>query len=239
MKAVILAGGKGTRLAPYTAVFPKPLVPIGHQPILEIILKQLVHYGFNDVTLTTGYLAELIKAYFANIDTRIPGLTLNYVYEDKPTGTAGSLASVPGLTEPFLVMNGDVLTSLDYRALVDQHLARGAVLTIALHNRVVKTDFGVVECDDDGLITGYREKPENSYLVSMGVYVYSPRVLDYIERDSYLDLPTLVLRLLEAKEKVVGIPVDAYWLDIGRHDDYGQAQEEFERIRHLLLPSGQ
>lgn len=228
MKAVILAGGKGTRLAPYTTVFPKPLVPVGDRPILELILRQLGHFGFTDVTLSVGYLAELIQAYFAN-GKLPPNLSLRYVHETTPTGTAGSLASVPGLDETFLVMNGDILTTLDYGALVRHHRAEGAALTIAMYQKDIRIDLGVLELAEGGGIVGYREKPMLSYPVSMGVYVYEPRVLQYIDPDVYLDFPSLVLKLLAANERVIGYSSDAYWLDIGRHEDYALAQEEFAR----------
>ena len=238
MKAVILAGGRGTRLAPYTAIFPKPLVPIGDRPILEIILRQLAYYGFRDVTLTVGHLGELIQAYFAHAKARLPPIDIHYVVDHQPTGTAGSLASVPGLDDTFLVMNGDVLTGLDYRRLVAHHHARGGLLTVAMRRRSVKVDFGVIKIDGNGDVVDYIEKPEHEYSVSMGIYVYEPGALRYIEPGGYLDLPQLVLRLLEAGEKVVSYHSDDYWLDIGRVDDYAAAQNEFEQYRAILLPDG-
>lgn len=231
MKAVILAGGKGTRLAPYTTVFPKPLVPIGQYPILEILLRQLHAQGVDDVTLTVGYLGELIRAYFTQRPRLTSTLKLSYVPELKPTGTAGSLASVSGLDETFLVMNGDVLTTLRFQDLVRHHRARDAALTIALHRKKVKIDLGVLSTDDAGNIVDYREKPEFDYRVSMGIYVYEPRVLRHIAPGEYLDFPDLVLRLIAAGERVVGYPSDDIWLDIGRHDDYARATEEFEAHR--------
>ena len=188
MKAVILAGGKGTRLAPYTTVFPKPLVPLGERPILDIIVNQLAHYGFRDVVLTVGHLSELIQAYFMSGNTP-PGMSISYNHEHSPTGTAGSLGSIEGLDESFLVMNGDVLTSMDYSKLMDYHKQMGGVLTIGMHKKRVKIDLGVLQTSQDGLITGYVEKPEKEYSVSMGVYVYEPEVLKYIEPGKYLDFP--------------------------------------------------
>jgi NDP-mannose synthase len=231
MKAVILAGGKGTRLAPYTTVFPKPLVPIGRHPILEILLRQLHAQGVDDVTLTVGYLGELIRAYFAQRPKLTSTLKLSYVSELSPTGTAGSLASVAGLDETFLVMNGDVLTTLSFQDLVRHHRERGAALTIALHRKKVKIDLGVLTTDDRGDIVDYREKPEFDYSVSMGIYVYEPRVLRFIAPGEYLDFPDLVLRLIAAGERVAGYRSDDIWLDIGRHDDYARATEEFELHR--------
>jgi NDP-sugar pyrophosphorylase family protein len=236
MKAVILCGGRGTRLEPYTTVFPKPLVPLGNRPILDIIIRQLARCGFNDIVMTVGYLAELIQAYFHNGDMLPPDVRLSYVKEQQPLGTAGPLTLVPGLKETFLVMNGDILTSLDYTRLVAYHRERGGVLTIAVHTKHVKIDLGVIEADAGGLLTGYTEKPEKEYLVSMGIYVYEPAVLTYIEPAQHLDFPDLVLRLLKNGEKVVSYPCDDYWMDIGRHEDYVEAQKVFERMRDRFLP---
>ncbi len=235
MKAVILAGGKGTRLAPYTTIFPKPLVPLGHRPILEIILRQLAHYGFKEVILSVGYLAELIQAYFQN-GTCPSGQIITYVKELKPLGTAGPLGAIPGLDETFLVMNGDVLTTLDYSELITCHRDHGAMLTIAVYERRVQIDLGVIEIGPGNIVTDYLEKPETIHQVSMGIYVYEPEVLHYIEPNTYLDFPDLVHRLLASGELVVGCPVNAYWLDIGRHDDYAKAQEEFQRLERQFLP---
>ena len=226
MKAVILAGGRGTRLAPFTTAFPKPLVPVGDRPILEIIILQLLRAGLTDVVLSVDYLAELIRAYFSERKSLTAKVKISYVRDEVPGGTAGSLASIPGLDETFLVMNGDVLTALDYGKLIAHHRAHGGALTIAVRKRTVKIDLGVLQYDAAGVVTDYSEKPEFSYDVSMGVYVYEPRVLQHIQRGAYLDFPTLVLRLIAAGEKVIAYPSDAYWLDIGRPDDYARACEE-------------
>jgi NDP-sugar pyrophosphorylase family protein len=227
LRAVILAGGKGTRLLPFTVTFPKPLVPLGDRPVLEVLLQRLLRFGIRDVTLTLGHLAELIKAYFSHRRDLAEKLTLRYVEEDQPTGTAGSLAFVPGLDRTFLVMNGDLLTNIDFDALVRFHRERQALLTIAAHPREVKIDLGVLQYDADCRITGYLEKPATTYHVSMGVYVYEPAVLELIPRGGYLDFPDLVLRLLDRGERVCAYPADCLWLDIGRPDDYARAQQLF------------
>jgi NDP-sugar pyrophosphorylase family protein len=237
MKAVVLAGGKGRRLAPYTAVFPKPLVPLGDRPILDIIIRQLIHYDFQDIILSVGHLAELIQAYFENCSIDFLHGRLTYVRESEPMGTAGSLGLVPDLNDTFLVMNGDILTSMDYSKLVDYHKEKGGILTIGMHKKTVKIELGVIETDGDGILNGYIEKPENAYMVSMGVYVYESSVLDYIERGVYLDFPDLVLRLMNSGERVVGYPCEDHWLDIGRHEDYGFAQTGFERMKDTFLPA--
>jgi len=227
LRAVILAGGKGTRLRPFTVSFPKPLVPLGDRPVLEVLIRRLMGFGIRDITLTLGHLAELVKAYFAHRKCLSEQINLSFVDEEKPTGTAGSLSLVPELDRTFLVMNGDLLTDLDFDALIRFHREQDAVLTIATHRRDVKVDLGVLEFDAEQRITNYIEKPTTTYHVSMGIYVYEPSVLRYIEHGQYLDFPNLVLRLIAAGEKVSGYTTDCLWLDIGRPDDYAQAQEIF------------
>jgi NDP-sugar pyrophosphorylase family protein len=231
MRAVILAGGKGVRLHPFTVVFPKPLVPLGDRPIIEVLIQRLIAFGITDITITLGHLAELIKAYFQHRPQLTAQARLRYVDEEEPTGTAGSLASVGGLDETFLVMNGDLLTDLDFDALVAFHRHYRATLTIAAHRRQVKIDLGVLECGDDYRIIGYNEKPQLSYDVSMGIYVYEPSVLKFIAPGKYLDFPDLVLKLIAAGEKVSAMPCDCLWLDIGRPDDYARAQEIYAEGR--------
>ena len=236
MKTVILAGGRGTRLAPYTTIFPKPLVPIGGRPILEIIIRQLVQQGLGDIVLSIGHLGELIEAYFQNDRRNIPGLCLDYYRETEPLGTAGSLAMIPGLDETFLAMNGDILTTIDYRTLIRHHRERQAALTIAMHQKNVKIDLGVMETDGEGMLTSYREKPLYNFDVSMGIYVYEPRALKYIPDGEYMDFPDLVRVLLDHGETVSGFHSDEYWLDIGRREDYELAQQEFDaRLEEFQL----
>lgn len=234
MQAVILAGGKGARLAPYTRVFPKPMMPIGDKTILEILLFQMKRAGIDQVALTVGHLSGLMRAFFQ--DGSQYGLKITYVYEDTPLGTAGPLANVPGLNETFLVSNGDVLTLLDISDLLRFHKQNKGICTIAMHQRQIKVDLGVIEQDGDFCIKGYVEKPTIDYKVSMGLYVFEPRVLDFIPVGQYLDFPDLVHKLLAAGEKVVGYPFDGYWQDLGRPDDYEQAASDFENMRSLFLP---
>lgn len=236
MKAVILAGGKGKRLAPYTTVFPKPLMPIGDIPILEVVLRQLKAHGCEHITLAVGHLAELLRTFFG--DGNKLGMKIDYSVEDKPLGTAGPLALIEGLQEPFFVMNGDILTDLDFTALYKYHIQRGAAATIATYERTVKIDFGVLEPDSDGFIANYIEKPSYDYRVSMGIYVFDPFVLQYIERGKYFDFPDLVKHLIREGKKVASYPFLGYWLDIGRPEDYERAINEFELKRELFLPGG-
>jgi NDP-sugar pyrophosphorylase family protein len=236
MRAVILAGGRGTRLAPYTTVIPKPLLPVGDMPILEVIVRQLAHAGVERITLTLGYQSTYFRAFLAQHRALRRLVKIDFVEEEKPTGTAGSLCSVPGLDDTFLVMNGDILTDLDYRELFDFHGAAGASLTIAAHRKPVRIDLGVLETDRDGAITNYIEKPTMDYAVSMGIYVYDPAVLELIVPGEYLDFPDLVLRLLRAGKKAVAFRNNARWLDLGRHEDFLQAAELFQERSHAFLP---
>lgn len=240
MKAVVLAGGKGTRLLPYTQIFPKPLVPIGDMPILEILLVQMKAAGVSEVTLAVGHLSELMRAFFQ--DGSQWGLRIRYSYEREPLGTAGPLAQVKGLDDTFLVTNGDVLTTLPLADLVRSHRASGAAATIAMYNRPVKVDLGVIVLEEDGRgpggcarVVDYIEKPSYNYQVSMGIYVFEPRVLSFIQPGARLDFPDLVKKLLAAGETVNGYPFDGYWQDLGRPSDYEQAQQDFERMRCAFL----
>ena len=234
MRAVILAGGKGTRLAPYTTLLPKPLMPIGEMPILEIIIRQLKRAGIDHITLAVGHLANLLRAFFD--DGKKYGLTIDYSLEDQPLGTAGPLALIDKLDSTFLLMNGDVLTTLDYSALLAYHKERKAVATIAMHARSVQIDLGVIKTDSSDMLTGYIEKPTYHYNVSMGVYVFEPAVLSHIQPGTRIDFPELIWKLLEGKEPVAAYPYEGYWLDIGRPEDYAHAVEEFDRLRDQFLP---
>lgn len=234
MKALILAGGKGKRLRPYTTTFPKPLMPIGDKAILEIVIKQLNNSGFDDIIMSIGHLGGLIMAFFG--DGNNHDVNINYTKEEKPLGTAGPLSLVREMIdEPFLMMNGDVLTNLDFADLMDYHKNKGNIATVALNKRVVNIDFGVIETDDDNHVVGYKEKPTIDYLVSMGIYIFDKRILDYIEDDKYFDLPDLINRLIDNGENVNGYIFDGYWLDIGRPDDYEKANKEYESIFENLF----
>jgi NDP-mannose synthase len=221
MKAVVLAGGRGTRLAPYTSVLPKPLMPVGDRSILEIVVEQLEESGIVEINFCVGYLSHLIQAVFDN--RRNGHVNIEYVHEQDALGTAAPLRLVEGLDDTFLVMNGDVLTTLDYRDLVSYHRAQGNTMTIATHERTVKVDYGILHLDVRQRLQDFEEKPEFVNLVSMGIYVMEPEVLEHIPAGRHFDFPELVDSLLKA-----GIPTGAYrydgpWFDIGRHDDYERA----------------
>ena len=218
--AVILAGGRGTRLAPYTSILPKPLMPVGDRAILEIVLDQLASSGVNRITLSVGYLSHLIRAVLnGHWEDR---LQLEYVHESEPLGTAAPLKLVSGLDDTFIVMNGDVLTALELRDLVCDHWRTGSMLTIATHERRVKIDYGIIHRDETNRIFAFEEKPEISAHVSMGVYVMEPEVLGFIS-DERMDFPELVQALLEAGLPVSSYPYDGLWFDLGRHDDFQAA----------------
>lgn len=234
MKAVVLAGGKGTRLAPYTRILPKPLMPIGDMPILEVLLRQMKRAGIEDVVLTVGHLAHLLKTFFA--DGEQLGIRISYSYEDCPLGTAGPLSLIQGLDSTFLVTNGDVLTTLDLSSLLAFHKSQGGIATIAVHQRQVKIDLGVVQWNAHNTLSGYIEKPTYDYTVSMGIYVFEPRVMEYIPHNLYLDFPDLVLKMIAAGETVSGYTFDGYWMDLGRPDDYAQAAEDFASMHSQFLP---
>jgi NDP-sugar pyrophosphorylase family protein len=237
MKAVVLAGGKGTRLWPYTRVIPKPLMPIGDMPILEVLLHQVKRAGVDEVILTVGHMAELLRAFFQNGERL--GTVIRYSYEEVPLGTAGPLKLITGLDSTFLVLNGDVLTTLDFSDLLHFHRESQAVVTIAMHCRSVKVDLGVLQLNGDHRVTGYIEKPTYDLNVSMGVYVFEPAALDYIPSDQYFDFPSLILTLIENDQKVVGYSFDGYWQDLGRSDDYEQAVQDFEQMKSQFLPEGE
>jgi NDP-sugar pyrophosphorylase family protein len=233
MKAVVLAGGKGTRLAPFTTVIPKPLMPIGDMPILEVMLRQMKRAGVDEVVLAIGHLGQLLRAFFG--DGSKYGLRISYSIEERPLGTAGPLALIDGLDEPFLVVNGDTLTMLDLAEFSAFHHRSGAIATIALSQRLMNIDLGVVQVNEDGAVVGYVEKPKYEFQASMGIYLFEPRALKYIPRGEYFDFPTLVLRLLEAGEDVAGYRFEGYWKDLGRPEDYEQAVADFERMREDFL----
>jgi len=221
------------RLRPYTTILPKPLLPIGDRPILEIILRQLAAAGFTKIDLCVGHLGELIRVYFTD-GTVIPeGLELDWHWEpEEPLGTAGALSVVPGLDGTFLAMNGDILTKLDYGALVAHHLENGAALTIAVQSKKVEIDLGVIELDGHE-VRGYREKPTLSYDVSMGIYVYEAHVLEHLP-DGPCQFPELVQRLLAAGERICAYQTDEAWYDLGTISEYERAVADLDRFGETL-----
>jgi len=232
-KALILAGGKGTRLLPYTAVLPKPLMPVDETPILEIIIRQLKKYGISEIFISVGYMAGLIETFFG--DGKRFGVTITYSIETEPLGTAGPIALIPDFTRTLLVMNGDVLTSLNFQHLIDYHKDNNAKMTIGMSTQSYQNPLGYVEHDEYNVITNYIEKPVYNYDVSMGIYVIDPAISRYIERGKHLDIPELVNILIAHDQKVVGYHCNDYWLDMGKHDDYQKVNEDFKKNRSLFM----
>lgn len=232
-QAIILAGGKGTRLKPYTVAFPKPLVPVGEQPILELIIRQLSHHDFRNLTFAVNHLAELIRAFFG--DGNRWGVTIDYSLEEKALGTAGPLGLVQNLEDNFLVMNGDILTDIDYSTFWQCHLESGAIATIATCLKEVPISLGVLEVSDDNQLTGYVEKPILKYRVSMGMYIFQKRIQDFIEPNVYLDLPDLMKRLMDEGEKINCYDFEGRWLDIGNPDDYALANQQISENQEYFL----
>ncbi len=232
-RAIILAGGKGTRLTPYTVVLPKPLMPIGEFPILEVIVRQLVQHGFDHVTMAVNHQAEIIRAFFQ--DGAKWGIKIDYSLEDKPLSTMAPLRLIRDLPENFMIMNGDILSDLNYSELYKEHVSKNNIFTISAHMREQKLDYGVLEMDASNRLTGFREKPSTKYLVSMGVYMASRRIIDFIPEGEKYGFDNLMLDLLAAGKPATVRKFSGYWQDIGRPDDYVQAIDEFEQMKSRFL----
>ena len=224
MKALVMAGGRGTRLKPYSAALPKPLMPIGERPILEILLGQLAHAGIREVVLAVGHLRHLIEAFFG--DGERFGVHITYSFEDRPLGTAGPIGNaLDRLGDTFVVTNGDLLTTLDIGAMIAEHRAKGADATIGSYRRELRSDFGILEVDEAMNMIAYREKPTYSHLVSMGLYVLeAAAVRPHVAPETRLDMPDLLRALVNGGARVNCHEQDCFWLDIGRPDDFAAAQ---------------
>ena len=232
-RAVVLAGGKGTRLRPYTVALPKPLMPLGEYPILEIIIRQLARHGFDHITLAVNHQADIIKAFF---DTGAKwGVRIDYSLETEPLSTMAPLRLIDDLPDHFLLLNGDVLTDMDLSAFYERHVAEDRLFTIAATHRTQVIDFGVIETKDTNILAGFSEKPARRYMVCMGINVASKAVVARIPPRRKYGLDDLLLELLHSSERVHVEPYNGYWLDIGRPDDYAQACEQFEQNKGLFI----
>jgi NDP-mannose synthase len=231
MRAVILAGGQGTRLRPYTTILPKPLLPVGRKAIVEVIIDQLKHHGFDHITLALGHLSHLVKAVLGNGEKH--RVTVDYCVEEIPLGTSGPLAMIDDLDGTFLVMNGDILSDIDFNDVFRFHREQQAMVTIAVHKRVVKIDYGVLHRAGYSLVT-YEEKPVFDYEVSTGVYVLDSSVLKYITPTSRLDFPDLVQRLMDNREKVSCYPFTGTWYDLGRAEDFRFVQDHLNSFNDTI-----
>ena len=232
MQAIILAGGMGTRLRPYTTVIPKPLMPLGNHAVIELVLHQLKRAGFSRVIISLGYLGQLIQAYISSIS--LPGLEISYIWEKTPLGTAGPLSLIENLDEQFLVMNGDVLTDLDFNEMFQSSKNREDDITVAVYPRKVMINLGVLKLGEDQRILDYIEKPEYPYLASMGIYVIRKSAVQGLPRGEKKDLPDFVLEAIENNQAVRAFQFDGFWLDIGRIDDYQEAQDNLPDIQEKL-----
>jgi len=232
-RAVILAGGKGTRLRPYTVVLPKPLMPIGDYPILEVIIRQLKGYGFTHITMAVNHQAEIIKAFFG--DGSKWNIKIDYSLEEKALSTMAPLKLIKDLPDNFLVMNGDILTDLNFADFYENHVTQNNIFTISAYQREVKSEFGVLEVNPDNTLVGFQEKPVSLYDVSMGIYMVSKKAVDYIPKDTFYGFDHLMLDLMKNKEKPKVHKFNGYWLDIGRPDDYNIAISMFENNAQQFL----
>jgi len=232
-RAVILAGGKGTRLRPYTVALPKPLMPIGEFPVLEVIIRQLVRHGFDHVTMAVNHQAEIIKAFFQNGERW--GIKIDYSLESTPLSTMGPLRLICDLPENFLVMNGDILTDLNYSAFFEEHTGKGDIFTVSSYVREQIIDYGVLEVDVHGYLSAFIEKPRTKYMVSMGIYMANRRIMNFIPEERSYGFDNLMLDLIAAQQPAAVREFDGYWLDIGRPDDYTKATEEFDQMKQRFL----
>jgi NDP-sugar pyrophosphorylase family protein len=232
-RAVVLAGGRGTRMRPYTLVLPKPLMPVGEYPILEVVVRQLAAHAFDHVTIAVNHQAELIKAFFG--DGSKWGVRIDYSLEHEPLGTIGPLRLISDLPEHFLVMNGDVLTDLDFASFHAEHSAANRLFTISSYQREQKVDYGVLSTDAQGALQGFQEKPVTGYEVSMGIYMASRNVLSYIPAQGPFGFDDLMHHLLDTQKAVHVKKFAGYWLDIGRLDDYERAIDEFPRMKQRFV----
>jgi NDP-sugar pyrophosphorylase family protein len=225
MKAVIMAGGRGSRLAPYTTVLPKPLMPLTDRPVIDVVLRQLVRAGVEGVLISVGHLGSLIESWVrTEADYGVP---ISFLYEDEPLGTAGALRNIGAQDGTFLALNGDILTTLSFEELTDFHTSSGATATMAVKERTVDVDYGVVHTDEGGSVVALEEKPKLPYTVSMGVYAFEPAIAEHIQPGERVDFPDLLLRAIAAGERVAAYRFDGYWRDIGNRDDYEAAIADF------------
>ena len=231
-RAIILAGGKGSRLRPYTVVLPKPLMPIGEYPILELVVKQLIKNDFSHITMCVNHQAELIKTYFGNGERW--GIKIDYSHEIEPKGTMGPLKNILDLPDNFLVMNGDILTNLNFEKFYIDHVNSNQMFTISSFKRKHKIDYGVLDCDLDNFLNGFIEKPIYDFNVSMGIYMVNKQILEFIP-NKFFGFDSLMKKLLEIGKKVKVVEFNDYWLDIGRPDDYMKAIEDFDSMKNIFL----
>nr|WP_319564267.1 nucleotidyltransferase family protein [uncultured Rhodoferax sp.] len=227
-KVVIMAGGLGSRLSPLTDTTPKPMLNVGNKPILETIIENFAKYGYSEIILSVGYKSHVIEDYFGN--GKSFGVNIEYVHEAKRMGTAGALSLVRDhLDESFFVMNGDLLTNINFEHLHDYHVAHDAAATMAVREYDFQVPYGVVNVHD-GRISSIEEKPVHKFFVSAGIYMLTPHVLAQVPQDEFFDMPTLFEKLIAEKKTTVSFPIREYWLDIGRLSDFERANNEYSGV---------
>tara|TARA_B100000212_G_scaffold119733_1_gene89530 strand:+ start:20184 stop:20894 length:711 start_codon:yes stop_codon:yes gene_type:complete len=231
-RAIILSGGKGSRLRPYTVVLPKPLMPIGEYPILELVIRQLIKNEFNHITMCVNHQADLIKTFFG--DGSRWGINIDYSNEYEPLGTMGPLKQITDLPDNFLVMNGDILTNLNFKDFYSRHINDKELYTISSHRRIQQIDYGVLNYSSDNYLEGFEEKPMNSFNVSMGIYMLNKKIIELIP-NGFFGFDSLMHKLIKSKIKVKVREFEGYWLDIGRPDDYMKAIEDFDSMKNIFL----
>jgi NDP-mannose synthase len=233
MKAVIMAGGRGSRLAPYTTVLPKPLMPLADRPVIDVVLRQLVRAGVKGVLISVGHLGSLLESWIRSEANY--GVPISFLYEDEPLGTAGALGNIDSPDGTFLALNGDILTTLPFADLAEFHRSSGAVATMAVKERTVEVEYGIVHTGEDGSVVRLEEKPRLGYTVSMGVYAFEPAIVEHIARGERVDFPDLLLRAIGAGQRVAAYSFDGYWRDIGNRDDYEAAIADFAADPHRFV----
>ena len=231
-RAIILSGGKGSRLRPYTVVLPKPLMPIGEYPILELVIRQLIKNEFNHITMCVNHQADLIKTFFG--DGSRWGINIDYSNEYEPLGTMGPLKQIKDLPDNFLVMNGDILTNLNFKDFYSRHINDKEIYTISSHRRIQQIDYGVLNYSSDNYLEGFEEKPINSFNVSMGIYMLNKKIIELIP-NGFFGFDSLMHKLIKSEIKVKVREFDGYWLDIGRPDDYMKAIDDFDSMKNIFL----
>ncbi len=232
-RAILLTGGKGTRLRPYTVVLPKPLMPVGSYSILEIVIRQLSYNGFDHITLAVNHQAEIIKAFCG--DGRKWNVKIDYSMEEKPLSTMGPLKLIKDLPENFLVMNGDILTDLNFESFYNDHVTRKNIFTISSYKRTHAMEYGVLEVNNENKLYGFTEKPTYNFHVSMGIYMLNKKVLDFIPENEKFGFDDLMYLMIEKKILPTVSNFSGYWKDIGRPDDYMEAIEDFDKLKNVLL----
>jgi len=228
-KVVLMVGGLGTRLRPLTDNIPKPMLKVGNKPILETIILNFKKYGFVNFILCVSYKSKIIEEYFK--DGKYFGVNIEYIHEDKRMGTAGALSLInkESLLEPFFVMNGDLLTNMNFENMMNHHVLNESMATMGVREYDFQVPYGVVNIKNNNILS-IEEKPTHRFFVSGGIYLLSPNSLNYIPKNNYYDMPTLFEKLIEEEQKSISFPIHEYWLDIGRIDEFEKANREFTEV---------